>query len=79
MSHVEKQAAFGLNKLRRVLAVNGKMYSFLKQKVDKFGTPIGEPELVVEVKGLYHDSFGGFVTEHIGETSRTVRKWVENP
>lgn len=53
-------AAFQLNKVRRVISTNGELIKFTKPRLNEFGEPIPNDEEVSFIKGLFHES-----TKHI--------------
>lgn len=68
-------AAFQLNKIRRLIRTQGKVFSVKKPMRDEFGEPTGEGEYQ-EIKGIFHEAIGGSSGYYSKETSEgtTLRK-----
>lgn len=60
---VKHQATFEKAKLRRILEREGVPFIFRREKVNKFKEPSDKTEIVVELKGVYHESTGYVKTE----------------
>ena len=75
MSFSSKLKPFEENKLRKALSTYGSVYTFYRENVDAFGEPDGTNSVAATLVGIYHDAFGGYVSETVGETSRTLKKY----
>lgn len=70
------QAAFQLNKVRRLIKTSGKVFEFKTRGTNEFGEPNGEP-VARQVKGVFHESPGcasGYVTKTSSDATTTRMK-----
>ena len=67
------QAAFQLNKVRRLIKTSGKVFEFKTRGTNEFGEPNGEP-VARQVKGVFHDSASGYVTKNSSDATTTRLK-----
>lgn len=65
-------AAFQLNKVRRLIRTQGKIFKFVRPGNDEFGEPNGET-VSNEILGVYHESSSGYATKNTTEAT-TIRQ-----
>ena len=66
---------FELYKLRRELKRDGTQFTFMRNSLNEFNEPGGDPIEVVTVVGLYHETNSYVtVTSQDGSTTRTEKK-----
>ena len=62
---------FQLNKVRRLINTQGQPFKFIRQDVDDFGEPNGQPVSVI-ISGVYHETTG-YLSKTSAEAA-TIRK-----
>ena len=66
---------FEAAKLKKELKTSGSNYEFKRLKVNDFGEPIGDSEVVTTIKGLYHEQNSN-VQITTGETTQIRTKKI---
>lgn len=66
---------FEVAKLKKELKTSGINYEFKRLKVNDFGEPIGDSEVVTTIKGLYHEQNSN-VQITTGETTQIRTKKI---
>ena len=66
---------FEAYKINRELKRSGIEYEFKRRKKNDFGEPVGEPEIVGSLRGIYHEQ-NSSVSVVTGETTQTRTKKI---
>lgn len=64
---------FEAYKLKRLLKQSGSKFTFVREKLNEFNEPNGEPEEVATLTGIYHET-NSFMTDTVGDAATTRTK-----
>lgn len=66
---------FEKRKLERAIDANGENLIFQRAVLNQFKEETGENEEVTSVRGIYRETFAGFITVNTGDSGKTTKQY----